>query len=179
MTEKQELRKIFSAKRGALPPGEKERLDDAVSRNTLVFCEGYGSVFVYNSFGSETDTKKIVADLLAAGKRVYLPKIVGGEMFAAPYGGAVTGAYGIEEPETEPYAGDIDLALVPLLAINPKGFRLGYGKGFYDRFLSGRRIVKMGLLYSFQETCLLEETEGDVPMDGAITELGVHMYAED
>ena len=89
----------------------------------------------------------------------------------------VTTAWGIQEPrhgiptETE----KIDLVLVPLLAFDKAGHRVGYGKGFYDRFLKDCKpdCIKAGLSFFEAEEILTDANELDVPLDLCVTPAGI------
>lgn len=92
----------------------------------------------------------------------------------------ITNSFGIEEPssgnkiETE----EIDLVLVPLLAFDTNGFRVGYGKGFYDRFLKECKpdVIKIGLSF-FEPTGTITDTDQyDVPLDYCVTTEGVYSF---
>ena len=81
-------------------------------------------------------------------------------------------SWGIPEPEKEiVYNGKIDLVLMPLLAFDVNGNRLGYGKGFYDRFLStlNYQILKVGLSINEPFNGLIPAEKFDIPMDACIT----------
>jgi 5-formyltetrahydrofolate cyclo-ligase len=65
---------------------------------------------------------------------------------------------------------------VPLLAVNDLGYRLGYGGGYYDRFLKGNPIKRVGLAYDLQRTAERFEEEWDEPLDGLVTEKGVYSF---
>lgn len=92
--------------------------------------------FVYLNFSSEAPTDKLIEYLRSRGKDVYCPRTEGKEMTAVKYGEDFTiSSYGIREPVGEPYEGGADVAVVPLLAVDRSGARLGYGGGYYDRFL--------------------------------------------
>lgn len=160
--------------------GEIVRLenDRAICDVFMRAFSGYGSYFVYNSFGSEARTDLITDGLSAAGKRLYFPRVSGGEMCAVPYtaGSAMTrSAYGADEPQGEPFCGGIEVCVAPLLAINSRGYRIGYGGGYYDRFLAGRDILKIGVGYDFQ-IAEFEEEGTDVPMDYFISERGIYNF---
>ena len=82
-------------------------------------------------------------------------------------------SWGITEPHSEEYveAEKIDMILIPLLAYDVKGNRLGYGKGFYDRFLSECRpeAAKVGLSYFPPEENILPHDAFDIPLDSCVT----------
>ncbi|RLF39548.1 MAG: 5-formyltetrahydrofolate cyclo-ligase, partial [Thermoplasmata archaeon] len=81
------------------------------------------------------------------------------------------GAFGILEPQNKKiYTGDIDIIIVPGIAFDFRGYRIGYGKGFYDRFLRGADALKIGIAYDFQIVKQIPEDDGDVPVDIIVSE---------
>lgn len=112
-----------------------------------------GRVFAYFSSGREANTKELIARAIAMGKPAALPVTLGGgKMRFAPYGGneaELTGRfYGIPQPAAgspviTPRFGDI--MIVPALRFDRRGFRLGHGGGYYDRFLAGCPAFTVGL----------------------------------
>lgn len=87
-------------------------------------------------------------------------------------------AYHIPEPQTTTlFEGEIDMVLVPLLAFDQNGFRVGYGKGFYDRFLSGIETVKVGVsLFEVQDEDISDVHGDDVRLDLCITPKDVYQF---
>lgn len=84
--------------------------------------------------------------------------------------GLVKNPYGILEPEMgELHNGDVDLVLIPLLAFDLQGYRVGYGKGFYDRFLQGDNVLKVGLSFFDPVDKIDDVNEYDVRLDTCIT----------
>lgn len=127
--------------------------------------------FVYNSFGGEADTHKLIRYLISVGKAVCLPRVEGKNMIAVPYSENMkTSRFGVPEPEGEAYRGDIDVAITPLLAVDRKGARLGYGGGYYDRFLKDKDILKVGYCFDFQVIDEVPSLKHDVRVDIIITE---------
>lgn len=99
------------------------------------------AVLCFAALPDEPDTGPILRAVLGSGKRLYLPRVVGGMMETVPVqdlAALVPGAYGIPEPSgsAEPLPPGT-LALVPCLAMDERGVRLGRGGGYYDRFLAG------------------------------------------
>ena len=86
-----------------------------------------------------------------------------------------TNAYQIPEPQTSiPFEGKIDLVLVPLLAFDLRGYRVGYGKGFYDRFLSQINPLKVGIsLFDAQNEDIADIHPDDIRLDLCITPKGI------
>jgi 5-formyltetrahydrofolate cyclo-ligase len=118
----------------------------------------------YYSFGTEPDTHELNQAIIAADKSLLLPRINGDVIEWVRWDGASeslkeNGKF--HEPIGETFANLdlIDLVLVPALAIDPDGFRLGQGGGFYDRALPQLRAWKHGVIYNF------ERMEHDLPRE--------------
>lgn len=90
----------------------------------------------------------------------------------------IPGAYGIMEPpdvpEREVSAEDVDVALVPGVAFDRCGYRLGYGGGYFDRFFAGpgKGMVTLGVAFAFQVVTTVYPQAHDIPLNGVITEEG-------
>ena len=155
--------------------------DIAVLENFLNAYGGFDSFFIYNSFGTEADTKAIISALLKENKKVCLPRVDGEAMQAVLYTEnqkMQKGAFGVDEPTGQAFSSDIDITVIPLLAVNERGFRVGYGKGFYDKFLNKAHTKKIGLGYFFQIEDFKEESH-DIPLDAFVCEKGIFYYATD
>lgn len=137
-------------------------------------------VMLYLSFGSEVDTFKILDDILETGKTAVVPvsDTASCEIIPSVLCGRdelKKGAYGIYEPcginivDKE----KIDLVIVPGMVFDRKGGRIGYGKGYYDRFLENTNAVKAALCYEIQLVEKAAASEWDVPMDVILTERSV------
>lgn len=144
----------------------------------------------YLSFGHEVDTKRLIEEALAKGGRVALPRITGARSMAWYEVRSLDGLARAPQGMLEPVADDAarleiaslaslrTAALVPGLAFDASGYRIGYGGGFYDCFLPSFREVggvALGLCRAstFQEEPLPRDV-CDVPVDIIITEKGVH-----
>ena len=176
---KDELRYKYKIKRKYFQHAQREVADGAIADNVLALFGDKNTFFIYYSFGAEADTKKLIASLISLGKRVLLPRVEGDEMVPVEYhlnDGLKKSAFGTLEPQGQAYTGAIDVILVPLLAVNSRGYRLGYGVGYYDRFLKNSSAVKAGLGYSFQLTDEFSEDGWDEPLDLFITEKGVYSF---
>lgn len=173
------LRQKFKALRGAMSPEERARADKLITENFMRAYGGYNSFFIYYSFGTEADTTVIISALLSAGKRVLLPRVEGDYMTAVPYGRLKRGRFGTQEPEGEAFEGFADVTVVPLLAVNARGVRLGYGGGFYDRYLENAPTLKVGLGYAFQLSGENFGEEWDVPLDAFVSDKGVRLFGVD
>lgn len=178
---KDELRYEYKIKRRYFQYSRREVADGAILDNVLALFADKNSFFVYCSFGSEADTKKLIDALISLGKRVFLPRVEGENMVPVEYFAGCRLSktpLGVYEPEGQAFSGDIDVVIVPLLAVNPRGYRLGYGGGYYDRFLKNSGAVKAGLAYDFQLTDRFKEDPWDEPLDLLITERGIYTFAD-
>lgn len=130
------------------------------------------NVFIYLSFSSEAPTDGLVERLRLDGHNVYCPRIENGEMQAVLYGEDFTlSAYGIREPIGEAYEGEIDVAVLPLLAVDKQGNRLGYGKGYYDRYLRvNPKIKRVAYAFDFQVLDEVPFSEQDKKVDTVVTD---------
>lgn len=173
---KDEIREKLKIKRRYFTEYRRKAADDLIAENFFSAYGGYESFFIYNSFGTEADTRGIIAELVRRGKRVYLPRVEGKNMLPVPFGKTRKGAFGAEEPIGEAYTGEIDIAVAPLLAVNGAGFRIGYGGGYYDRyFKENPSPLRVGLGYFFQ----MEEFAADVwdiKLNQFICERGIYYF---
>lgn len=135
------------------------------------------SYFVYLSFSSEAPTDKLIERLLCLGKRVYCPRADGEDadgagMCAVPFGEDFTlSDRGIREPVGEAYRGTIDVVVLPLLAVDKTGTRLGYGGGYYDRFLKlHSETLPVAWCYDFQVTENVPKEAWDIPAKLIVTD---------
>ena len=154
-SEKKELRRVLLDALNALPEAERFASDDRIRRQIYDMPEYMraNSIFIFVGTGWEVDTRPLVEEALAAGKTVCVPRCLpGGVMEACLI--RSTGELrqippmGLWEPlEGTPVIppSDIDFAIIPCIACDKYGFRLGRGGGYYDRFLKGGRFVKTAI----------------------------------
>lgn len=157
--QKTALRKTLISKRNELLiSGEKSKLDASVYNkliNTIDFSR-YDIILCYISTEIEVDTLSFINYCLENGKKVAVPKCTPEKMdfyLIESLSDTATGMYGINEPKD--YCRKLSyeemgnsLCLVPALAFNTEGYRIGYGKGYYDKFLSRYTGNTLGLCYS-------------------------------
>ena len=130
------------------------------------------TVLLYSALPDEVPTQELIDHLVEQGKMVLLPRVVSDtDMELRKYTGQhdlQKGAYGIMEPAGELFTdyAAIDVAIVPGMAFDSAGHRLGRGKGYYDRFLSRvPNIYKIGLCFSWQIVDSVPSDAHDVRMD--------------
>lgn len=130
------------------------------------------NIFIYLSFSSEAPTDRLIECLLEKGCAVYCPRIENGEMQAVEYGEDFTlSAYGIREPIGQVFHGEMDIIVLPLLAVDEEGNRLGYGGGYYDRYLRKQlKAKRIGYCYDFQICKNLPVEEWDEKINMLVTD---------
>jgi 5-formyltetrahydrofolate cyclo-ligase len=169
--------------RNALSEEEIGRLSRS-AQAAVIHCGQFRSAKVvgaYFAFGSEARTDLIIAEASSRRKKVALPTVEGDRLTFhefAPGERLVKGRFGIMEPHLHRPAGALDVVIVPGVAFDKQGYRLGYGKGYYDRFLSGSNALPIGLAYGFQLIEKLPQESHDVRLDAVATESGIIMFHE-
>lgn len=179
--QKRELRKQFKELRDTISPVDRKREDLAILENLRPWIEDTSleSWMVYLSFGSETDTTELIRKLLTLGKEVFAPRMTEKEELesvrlrdSSEY---ETHTWGIREPKgvSMPHDFRADVVIVPGLAFDAKGNRLGYGRGFYDRFLTLRPRLCIGIAYQCQLAETLPTEKHDLPLDTVVSSDGI------
>lgn len=171
---KTELRDIIRAEKRRFSQQELAEASLSVIRRLLSHprLAAAKTVMMYWSLPDEVNTHDVVEHIAATGKTVVLPVVVGnGLMRLRRYTGNESlkaGAYGIMEPQGEPFTdiGTIDLVIVPGMAFDPQGHRLGRGKGYYDRFLAAMPAAyRIGICFDFQKVSHVPTAAYDIPVD--------------
>ena len=183
--EKQRLREERLAARETLSEQERCVLDESITQKLLATPEyaEAATVLTYVSVSSEVSTRMIIERALCDGKTVAVPRCLPGHRleFVAitSLDQLVPAPFNLLEPAkdlsalTESHMNDT-ICIVPALLVDAKGYRLGYGAGFYDRFLSTYSGKKICLAYQQNlSKTELPHTEFDVPVDMVITESAV------
>lgn len=179
--DKKELRSACLEKIKITPP-EKFREWGAEVCNIVTKTDQWknaGTVFIFVSMPTETDTSELIKNALNTGKRLCVPKIVGEGIMNAVEITCTTqlrsGKFGIYEPDdtclTVP-KNEIDLVLLPCLAADENGRRLGRGGGYYDRFCedyTGDKIIVCPEMFLFKNGEIPTE-KWDITADGVLTE---------
>lgn len=133
------------------------------------------TILAYYSLPDEVDTRQLLDDLVAEGKTVLLPKVIDDEnMEIRRYTGRQDleeGILHLMEPIGEPFTDyeDIDIVVVPGLAFDAEGHRLGRGRGYYDRFLHRKNHpFCIGICFDFQKVAEVPVDEYDIPVDEVV-----------
>lgn len=181
---KRELRKRMLAARAALEPGVRRLADKAINKTVMdleVFAKA-SLVAGYVSDGTEPDLAECFELVLKSGRRLCLPRTSAdgaygfAEVLDFP-GDLVKGKYGLMEPKQEAKAvGSEELKkalwLVPGVAFDGEGGRLGRGKGVYDRLLAEGCGQSIGVFYECQKCASLPKEGHDLDLDMIVTESG-------
>lgn len=178
---KNNLRDMFRNKRLGFTPQQKAEYDEMIFQKLcgLYQYKNASVVLCYVSKIIEVDTLKFITQALSDGKRVAVPRCIDGTRkmdfyFINSLDDLEKGSFGVYEPKTDICTKLTDLknglCVVPGMAFDTSGYRLGYGKGYYDRFLSqfGGRTV--GICYSCCIKWNLPRGKFDKPVDILLTE---------
>jgi 5-formyltetrahydrofolate cyclo-ligase len=175
---KRRVRNAVREKRDAVPGDVREERAERVVERFLDLpeVERARAVMLFSSFGSEVPTGSLIERLHARGVVVALPRIEGTALVPIPYAPGdptTTTPFGAEEPVGGPPLdpSSIDVVGVPGLAFDRGGRRIGYGGGYYDRFLRGLPAFTVGVVFGLQ--VLGEDLPAgrfDLPVDAIVTE---------
>lgn len=128
----------------------------------------------YYPIGSEILTQDIMQEALSNGKQVFLPKVIKGEMEfrqITDFSSLEMGSFDIMEPrEGCPVNNSLDIIIVPTVGVSPIGVRIGYGHGYYDKFLSKNKIETISITLEKQIVRNIPKSEHDVLVDWIVTE---------
>lgn len=187
---KSQIRSYQKELRDGLTTDEKQKLSTAILTKLLQSkaYQSCSSLFAYVSFRSEVNTYEIIRNAITSGKKVYIPRVEpeGMEFYRIDHlDGLIISNFGIPEPAAvnterfQPEHGAAEqaelhrhLMLLPGLAFDYDGNRIGYGAGYYDRYLNLNRkdeFYKIALAYDFQVTRKIDAGEYDIKVDMIIT----------
>lgn len=179
--EKSEIRRKIKAMRSMLLESEKRSAADEVFEKleqTAAFLLAE-HILVYHSLPDELSTHRFL-NKWHDRKKFYLPRVNGVNLEILPYDESrlELGAFHIEEPtgNNTVSADEIELIIVPAVAYDQTGNRLGRGKGFYDRLLSTTKATKIGVGYEFQIVEEIPAEPHDVKMDMVISQRRVFKF---
>lgn len=179
--EKERLRNECRELRTAFSVKQKKQYDKEIFRKLISLYQYRDSslILTYVSKGIEVDTFMLIERALSDGKQVAVPKCVAGTRNMDFY--FITGidcleksTFGVLEPKTDictkTESFDNSVCIVPGMSFDVRGYRLGYGKGYYDRFLSGYKGQTVGLCYSSCVKWKLPNGKYDKHVDILVTE---------
>ncbi len=182
---KNELRREMKELLASLTPEQYQlvnsRLESAFLKLEIV--KKTEKIMLYFSIKQEVHTHSLINILLNQNKIISLPACTPNKDLRAAiiYNLAqlFPGIYGLKEPGPEApelKPDELDLIVIPGLAFDERGFRLGHGAGYYDRFLAHTNAFKLGLGYDFQLVPELPVEDHDVKLDALLTPSGFHRF---
>lgn len=174
------LRREATARRDALPAADRQQAAEAIAARPFPVAIPSGAIVSgFMPLKSEINPLPLMRKLAEAGARLALPVVAGkgqplimrGWAFGTPL---ASGVWGIKEPMADAPAVDPDILIVPLLAFDRRGYRLGYGAGYYDMTLTSLRakkpVVAVGIAYAAQEVDTVPITPRDARLELVLTE---------
>lgn len=182
IVDKKVLRKEMLIKRDSLHINDKKLFDEKIKikLENIDFFKKSKSIFIYVGFGSEINTADFIKEFLKMGKRIFIPRtnIKERTMEAVEIkslDNLIKDKYGILEPAKEIKAEEkinLDLIILPGVVFDKNGGRVGYGGGYYDKYLQNldKRIPKVAMCYDFQVIDSVPVEEHDIKADYIITE---------
>lgn len=180
MSSKKELRNLVRNRKAAHSPELLHAMSVEACRRVcrLTIWAEAQAVLLYHPLADEVDVRMLIQKAACEGKKVYLPVVTGSESIELrrwmPETMMMTGAFGISEPigteiSQEEYR-NIDLAIIPGMAFDKEGHRLGRGKGYYDRLLTRLPQAHLcGICFPFQLLPTLPHEAHDINMNTVIT----------
>lgn len=185
--EKAALRITMIARRRSIPEKSRIEMSAAIAGYVIALEEVVNArhIHLYLSIpaSGEVSTLAIVDRLTAMKKQLSVPVVRNGELLSATFRKGtllLPAQFGQPEPVEPSFADEstLDVVLMPLLAFDERGFRIGYGKGFYDRFLqrlSRKRVTpcRIGLSFLQQKVDAVPADLCDEPLDGIVHEEGI------
>lgn len=175
---KEQLRSQALKQRTSLTGEQVKRYSNQIFKQLISIdtFEQAATVFVYMSYNNEVDTKLIIEYLLATDRRVCIPFICGQGIMEAieikSLNDTKPNRYGIPEPidcSNIVQPEQINVALVPACVYDVNCNRIGYGKGFYDNYLTSKNIYTIGLAYDFQIVDTIPAQQHDVKLNMVVT----------
>ncbi|MCV0392547.1 MAG: 5-formyltetrahydrofolate cyclo-ligase [Nitrosopumilus sp.] len=129
---------------------------------------------LYYPIGSEMLTQDIIQEIISEGKEVFLPKVVGKNIEfrkISDFSSLEKGSFDIMEPKDDcPVDNNLEVIIIPTVGISPDGVRLGYGHGFYDRFLAENKTTTISITLEKQIVKKIPRSEHDILIDWIVTE---------
>lgn len=179
---KSEIRKRLKELRNNMEECEVLTKSSLASRMFIEsdFYKNAKCIMLYKRLGNETDTNEIIKRAFSDNKRLVFPVTDQKSGKITPYYADSStefksGGFSVSEPKDSEIANpsDIDVVLVPGIAFDKSGARVGFGKGCYDMFLAKTNAIKIGFCYDFQLCDKIPADSHDITMDYIITESGI------
>jgi 5-formyltetrahydrofolate cyclo-ligase len=180
--QKSSMRAILRHRKDAMEPEDRLKKSRTICRHLMTLLRDQETVMVYTSKEKEVNTVPLITVLLERGNPVVVPIIVKEDItlrlsFLRDLSALVPSTFGVPEPigsEIPARGEDVGTIILPMLGFDRTGGRIGYGAGYYDRFLEKYPALhKIGIAFACQEIDSLPLDETDVRMDHIVTEEGI------
>jgi len=180
--EKARVRDILRKRKEAMTPEERLEKSGLIARHLLLLVASGETVMVFTSKEMEVNTRPLIEALFTEKNPVVVPIIQKEDVslrlsYLRDMAALVPSTFGVPEPigsEIPADAQDVDVIILPMLGFDRTGGRIGYGAGYYDRFLSKNPgLVKIGVAFGCQEIEAIPTDENDIRMDLIVTEDGI------
>lgn len=176
------IRQVLRGRKDVMNPEDRLEKSRAICRHLLALIRDHETVMVYTSKEKEVNTVPLITALFSRGNPVVVPIIVREDVslrlsYLKDFSALVPSTFGVPEPigsEIPARGEDIDTIVLPMLGFDRTGGRIGYGAGYYDRFLEKHpALCTIGIAFACQEIESLPLDENDVRMDYIVTEEGI------
>jgi 5-formyltetrahydrofolate cyclo-ligase len=181
---KGELRQRLLSERARRTDTQREAAGEAIARHVVARWGEVATVAAYLSVGTEPPTGPLIERLVNAGTRILMPVICGAELDWAVYdpaAGLRAGPLGINEPVGDRLGPDslaaVDLVVVPALAVDATGQRLGRGRGYYDRALVGVTAPVVAVVFDSEVVSRVPAEPHDRAVDAIVCPAGLRFRA--
>ena len=195
MANKSEIRTMMKAVKNEFEPMMISFAGEVIGYKVMAMEEykNADTIFIYADYNREVPTSTIIADALKSGKKVALPKVYNQDLakeeidrnymkfhYITSMEDLEQGYNGIREPKEDLPVADYDtegsVMIMPLMAFDAKRNRVGYGAGFYDRYLNSHKVAyKIGIAYDEQKVDNIDDsTEYDVRPDVIVTQKAIY-----
>ncbi len=185
--QKNRIREILRQRKDAMIPKDRLLKSHQICRHVMELIKDGETVMVFTSKEKEVNTEPLINSLFKRGNPVVVPIIVKEDIslrlsYLRDFSALVPSTFGVPEPigsEIPANADDVNTIILPMLGFDRTGGRIGYGAGYYDRFLSkNQNLRKIGIIFACQEVDSLPVDENDIRMDYIITEDGIVYQGE-
>lgn len=179
---KNSIRQILRQRKEAMIPENRLEKSKRVCYHIMTLIQDGETVMVYTSKEKEVNTTPLITTLFENGNPVIVPIIVKDDIslrlsYLRDFSVLVPSTFGVPEPignEILATGENVDTIILPMLGFDRTGRRMGYGAGYYDRFLAkNQKVRKIGIAFACQEYDNLPVDRNDIPMDYIITEEGI------
>ena len=184
METKKEIRSRLKKQRSLLGADECHNMSHEIYKRliALELDRDYDNILLYSAIRNEVNTDEYFAYLINKAKKIYYPRVCGDEMSfyrVRSLDELNCGSFNINEPDMTHEYTEADgraLMIVPGLGFSYTGYRIGYGKGFYDRYLNSHKVAyKIGIAYDEQKVDNIDDsTEYDVRPDVIVTQKAIY-----